>query len=112
MGGSAAVDGFDTLAGGAGNDSLMLGLGDRGIGGEGDDLFQIDNRLEGSGSEQGSLMTGNMKPYHGDFACPEQIVPSEGLVDQAGRSQPRRRICARRLMRSHRPATHPCPRSS
>ena len=36
----------------------------------------IDNRLEGSGSEQGSLMTGNMKPYHGDFACPEQIVPS------------------------------------
>ena len=47
--GSAAVDGFDTLAGGAGNDALMLGLGDRGIGGEGDDLFQIDNRLEGSG---------------------------------------------------------------
>lgn len=45
----------------------------------------IDNRLEGSGSEQGSLMTGNMKPYHGDFACPEQIVPSEGLVDQTGR---------------------------
>lgn len=46
MGGEA---GNDTLMGGAGNDSLMLGLGDRGIGGEGDDLFQIDNRLEGSG---------------------------------------------------------------
>lgn len=45
----------------------------------------IDNRLEGSGSEQGSLMTGNMKPYHGDFACPEQMIPSEGLVDQNGR---------------------------
>ena len=45
----------------------------------------IDNRLEGSGSEQGSLMTGNMKPYHGDFACPEQMTPSEGLVDQNGR---------------------------
>ncbi|MBL8563365.1 MAG: calcium-binding protein [Gemmobacter sp.] len=47
--GTTAVDGFDTLAGGAGNDTLMLGLGDRGIGGEGDDLFQIDNRLEGTG---------------------------------------------------------------
>lgn len=45
----------------------------------------IDNRLEGSGSEQGSLMTGKMTPYHGDFACPEQIIPSEGLVDQNGR---------------------------
>lgn len=47
--GATGVDGFDTLSGGAGNDRLMLGLGDRGIGGEGDDLFQIDNRLEGTG---------------------------------------------------------------
>ena len=46
---ATAVDGFDTLSGGAGNDSLMLGLGDRGTGGDGDDLFQIDNRLEDTG---------------------------------------------------------------
>ena len=45
----------------------------------------IDNRLEGSGSEQGSLMTGEPLPYHGDFACPEQIIPPLGLVDKKGR---------------------------
>ena len=45
----------------------------------------IDNRLEGSGSEQGCLMTGKMVPYHGDFACPEQIIPPQGLVDANGR---------------------------
>ena len=44
----------------------------------------IDNRLEGSGSEQGSLMTGDPLPYHGDFACPEQIIPPRGLVDAKG----------------------------
>ena len=44
----------------------------------------IDNRLEGSGSEQGCLMTGEMVPYHGDFACPEQIIPPEGLVNNKG----------------------------
>ncbi|MBO4792327.1 MAG: alpha-L-fucosidase [Clostridia bacterium] len=45
----------------------------------------IDNRLEGSGSEQGSLMTGDPLPYHGDFACPEQIIPPRGLVDAKGK---------------------------
>ncbi len=45
----------------------------------------IDNRLEGSGSEQGSLLLGDPLPYHGDFACPEQIIPPEGLKDRYGR---------------------------
>ncbi|MCR4683739.1 MAG: alpha-L-fucosidase [Clostridiales bacterium] len=45
----------------------------------------IDNRLEGSGSEQGSLMTGDPLPYHGDFACPEQMIPPRGLVDAKGK---------------------------
>ncbi|MBP5269789.1 MAG: alpha-L-fucosidase [Clostridia bacterium] len=45
----------------------------------------IDNRLEGSGSEQGSLMTGKPLPWHGDFACPEQIIPPRGLCDSEGR---------------------------
>lgn len=45
----------------------------------------IDNRLEGSGSEQGSLMTGEPLPWHGDFACPEQIIPPRGLVDAKGK---------------------------
>lgn len=46
--GATEVDGADTLSGGVGNDRLMLGLGDQGTGGEGDDLFQIDTRLEDS----------------------------------------------------------------
>lgn len=47
--GATAVDGFDTLVGGAGNDALILGLGDQGTGGAGNDLFQIDYRLEETG---------------------------------------------------------------
>lgn len=45
----------------------------------------IDNRLEGSGEEQGSLLSGKPLPYHGDFACPEQIIPPEGIKDADGR---------------------------
>jgi Ca2+-binding RTX toxin-like protein len=43
------IDGFDSLFGGAGNDTLLMGAGDQGTGGEGDDLFQLDNREDGFG---------------------------------------------------------------
>jgi alpha-L-fucosidase len=39
----------------------------------------IDNRLEGSGEGQGSLVTDTPSEYAGDFACPEQIIPPSGL---------------------------------
>ncbi|THD84489.1 calcium-binding protein [Aliigemmobacter aestuarii] len=38
----STIDGVDSLFGGAGNDVLLLGPGDIAVGGEGDDLFQID----------------------------------------------------------------------
>ena len=44
----------------------------------------IDNRLEGSGEGQGSLLSGHPTECSGDFACPEQIIPPEGLVDANG----------------------------
>lgn len=44
----------------------------------------IDNRLEASGSEVGSLLTPNPKEYAGDFASPEQIIPAEGMTDSEG----------------------------
>jgi alpha-L-fucosidase len=44
----------------------------------------IDNRLEGSGEAQGSIMTDNPTEYAGDFACPEQIIPPEGLRNPKG----------------------------
>lgn len=44
----------------------------------------IDNRLEASGSEMGSLYNGNPTPYHGDFVSPEQIIPPEGIRDING----------------------------
>lgn len=48
----------------------------------------VDNRLEGSGEEGGSIYTDNPSVYSGDFASPEQIIPPSGIVDQAGRSIP------------------------
>lgn len=44
----------------------------------------IDNRLEGGGSSNGSIMSGNRSPVSGDFASPEQSMPTEGLKDQLG----------------------------
>jgi alpha-L-fucosidase len=46
----------------------------------------IDNRLGASG--EGNRRFGTQPPeiYSGDFACPEQIIPPEGLVD--GNQQP------------------------
>lgn len=48
----------------------------------------IDNRLEASGENAGSIRTRNPKPYAGDFASPEQIIPPEGIVDEDGNSIP------------------------
>jgi alpha-L-fucosidase len=48
----------------------------------------IDNRLGGSGESNSILESPEPPVYAGDFACPEQIIPPEGLVDEAGRSVP------------------------
>ncbi|MDD2282856.1 MAG: alpha-L-fucosidase, partial [Eubacteriales bacterium] len=40
----------------------------------------IDNRLEASGENAGSIRTGNPSFYAGDFASPEQIIPPEGIT--------------------------------
>jgi len=48
----------------------------------------IDNRLEGSGEQSGTILTGNPSDFAGDFACPEQMVPPEGIVNESGDSVP------------------------
>lgn len=48
----------------------------------------IDNRLEGSGSQSGSIYTDNPTAYAGDFASPEQIIPPSGVTDRSGRPIP------------------------
>jgi len=48
----------------------------------------IDNRLEGSCSKAGTILTNNPSDYAGDFACPEQIIPPHGIVNEAGDSVP------------------------
>ena len=46
----------------------------------------IDNRLEVSGEGGfGSLWSGTPEPCHGDFACPEQIIPPSGIQDKNGK---------------------------
>lgn len=44
----------------------------------------IDNRLEGSGEKNGSIVTDSPNVYSGDFASPEQIIPPEGMRDLKG----------------------------
>jgi len=48
----------------------------------------IDNRLGGSGESNLNFGTQNPPAYAGDFACPEQTIPPEGLVDEMGQSVP------------------------
>jgi alpha-L-fucosidase len=48
----------------------------------------IDNRLGASGEGNRAFGTQNPAVYAGDFACPEQIIPPEGFVDDAGRPVP------------------------
>lgn len=48
----------------------------------------VDNRLDASGEEGGSIKSENPPIYAGDFASPEQIIPPEGVLDHAGRPIP------------------------
>jgi len=48
----------------------------------------IDNRLEGSGSESGSIMTKHPTEWAGDFACPEQMIPPAPLKNELGENVP------------------------
>lgn len=48
----------------------------------------IDNRLEGSAENAGSIRTLNPTEYSGDFASPEQMIPPKGLLDEGGNSIP------------------------
>lgn len=48
----------------------------------------IDNRLEGSAEDAGSIRTLNPTPYSGDFASPEQMIPPAGLRDEGGNPIP------------------------
>lgn len=44
----------------------------------------IDNRLEGSAEDAGSIRTLKPSPYSGDFASPEQMIPPACICDEAG----------------------------
>ncbi|MGN1141267.1 MAG: alpha-L-fucosidase [Oliverpabstia sp.] len=48
----------------------------------------IDNRLEGSAEDAGSIRTLNPTEYSGDFASPEQMIPPAGLRDEGGNPIP------------------------
>lgn len=48
----------------------------------------VDNRLEASGENEGSIKRSNPSIYSGDFASPEQIIPALGVVDEQGYSLP------------------------
>ena len=47
-----------------------------------------DNRLEGSGEQSGTILTANPSDFAGDFACPEQMIPPRGIVDELGNPVP------------------------
>jgi alpha-L-fucosidase len=48
----------------------------------------IDNRLGASGEGNHTFGTKDPAIYAGDFACPEQIIPPEGLVGEDGQAVP------------------------
>ncbi|AXE37376.1 alpha-L-fucosidase [Acidipropionibacterium virtanenii] len=48
----------------------------------------LDNRLEGSGSDHGSLLTDAPTPWSGDFTSPEQVIPAAPIVDIHGSPVP------------------------
>jgi alpha-L-fucosidase len=48
----------------------------------------IDNRLEGSGEESGTILKANPSDYAGDFACPEQMIPPAGIKNERGERVP------------------------
>jgi alpha-L-fucosidase len=44
----------------------------------------VDNRLEGSGEHSGTILSANPTAWAGDFACPEQMIPPEGIRNELG----------------------------
>ncbi len=48
----------------------------------------IDNRLEASGDEFGSIIEDEPNPWSGDFASPEQIIPAQGVTNRRGEPIP------------------------
>lgn len=48
----------------------------------------LDNRLEGSGPEPGSILTDTPTPFCGDFTSPEQVIPAEGIRGADGTPVP------------------------
>lgn len=44
----------------------------------------LNNRLEVSGVGLGSLATAHPAACHGDFVTPEQVIPPQGVTDEAG----------------------------
>ncbi|MCR1843411.1 UNVERIFIED_CONTAM: alpha-L-fucosidase [Murimonas intestini] len=48
----------------------------------------IDNRLEGSAEDAGSIRTLDPTPYSGDFASPEQMIPPACICDAGGNPIP------------------------
>lgn len=44
----------------------------------------VDNRLEGSGEHSGTILSDAPSNYAGDFACPEQMIPPEGITNVHG----------------------------
>lgn len=48
----------------------------------------VDNRLDASGEEGGTIFTKNPLSYSGDFASPEQIIPPQGVTDDECNSLP------------------------
>ncbi|MGN6204753.1 alpha-L-fucosidase [Humibacter sp.] len=48
----------------------------------------VDNRLEASGAQKGSIVTDAPTPFSGDFASPEQIIPTEGVRTESGEPVP------------------------
>ncbi|QGG54872.1 alpha-L-fucosidase [Paenibacillus sp. FSL W8-1187] len=48
----------------------------------------VDNRLEASGEEGGSICSRTPSFFSGDFASPEQIIPPQGITDEDGRPIP------------------------
>ncbi|MDR2419044.1 MAG: alpha-L-fucosidase [Treponema sp.] len=44
----------------------------------------VDNRLEGSGENSGTILSANPSIFAGDFSCPEQMIPPEGIRNELG----------------------------
>ena len=44
----------------------------------------LNNRLEANGGSFGSIAEAEPKQWAGDFVSPEQLIPAEGILDEAG----------------------------